>query len=680
MKCRVRSGLGKEGGVILSSMVKAASSFLVLAVAASALAQSSSQAPAPSTLGLRAGIALVGQSAQSSAAYSPIASAVSRWSALRQSDSLPFSSYSTFLVSYRGWPGEAALRRSAEARLSVETVSPRDVIRHFEELPPVTAGGRAQLALALLATGRRDQALETARAAWTSGVMPQTDEARLLGAFAGGFTPQDHDQRIDVLLSGGDRVSATRMMAYASPARRAVFETRLAMQNRSADAASRYASLGNAGAQDAGLLVDRANWLRANGDSFGARSLLAQPRRLTSRPANPERFMDALVTQARAAANDRQWTLAWQIASQVDDIFPPGTDVSTRSYGERDVYTDLTWLAGQAALALGRNADAAGMFERYGRGAQSSQTRAKGFYWAARAVGERDPRAARWLEQAAASPDQFYGQLALERLGRAPQAPPQVTPPSAGERSAFASRPLAEATRYLGMSGRRADQTLFVRALAQSLRNDRERIAAAEFGRTIGRPDTGVWVAREARAMGDSFYARPAFPEVAIPAAYRSNWAQAHGIMRQESSFDRAAVSSAGARGMMQLMPGTAVIEARRVGVPYNLGRLTEDPEYNVHLGSAHLSMLMDRFGGNLIFVAAAYNAGAGRVPQWIARNGDPRAGADMLRWIEEIPFSETRNYVQRVVENALIYDLMNPEGSRSGGRVSYFLGRGAVR
>ena len=146
-------------------MVKAASPFLLFGITASALAQSSSQAP----LGLRAGVAVVGQYGASQSAYSPIASAVARWSALRQSDSLPFSSYSSFLISYRGWPGEAAMRRSAEARLSVEAVSPREVIGYFEQLPPVTAGGRAQLALAQLATGRRDQALTAARAAWAGG-------------------------------------------------------------------------------------------------------------------------------------------------------------------------------------------------------------------------------------------------------------------------------------------------------------------------------------------------------------------------------------------------------------------------------------------------------------------------------------------------------------------------------
>ena len=171
--------------------------------------------------------------------------------------------------------------------------------------------------------------------------------------------------------------------------------------------------------------------------------------------------------------------------------------------------------------------------------------------------------------------------------------------------------------------------------------------------------------------------ARAAFPEVPIPGAYRQHWAAAHGIMRQESSFERTAQSPVGARGMMQLMPATAAAEARRLGVPFSVGRLIEDPTYNILLGSHHLSGLMERNGNNLVLVAVAYNAGQGRVPQWIARNGDPRmSGVDMLRWIEDIPFSETRNYVQRVVENAMVYDLMDPQGPRSQGRVSYFLGR----
>jgi soluble lytic murein transglycosylase len=386
-----------------------------------------------------------------------------------------------------------------------------------------------------------------------------------------------------------------------------------------------------------------------------------------------------MVALARGAANDRQWSMAYQIASQVDDIFPAGTDVSRRSYGERDEYTNLTWLAGTAAMRSNRLADAARMFDKYGRAAQSPQTRAKGFFWAARAAGAagQTQQANNWLQQAASSPDQFYGQLAMERLGRTPPPPPHATAAMPSERTALLARPLAQAVQYLGMVGDRGNQTLFIRALASQLQNDRERAVAADFGRQVGRLDLGVWAAREARSNGASFYSRAAFPEVSIPPAYRQNWAFAHGIMRQESSFDRAAVSSAGARGMMQLMPATAAQEARRLGVGFDQSRLTQDPNYNILLGSHHLAGLMERWGGNAVLVAAAYNAGSGNVSRWVASNGDPRnPNVDVLRWIEDIPFSETRNYVQRVIENTMVYDSMNPNGSRSQGRVSYYLGQ----
>jgi soluble lytic murein transglycosylase-like protein len=357
-------------------------------------------------------------------------------------------------------------------------------------------------------------------------------------------------------------------------------------------------------------------------------SCLAQRGQFDRPAAAPEKLMKLMVSLARGSAEDGQPRQAYEIASKLDDLYPAGTDISTRSFGERDEYTNLAWLAGWTAIRNGRAAEAAGMFDRYGRAAKSGQTRAKGFYWAARAArmsGQAD-RAQAWLNQAAASPDQFYGLLALEQMGRTPPPPPPAPVATAADRANFARKPLVDAVRYLGSSGRRGEQTQFVRALAVALDNEQDRALAAEFGRSIGRPDLAVWVARESRSSGAPFYNRAAFPDVPIPSAYQQHWAAAHGIMRQESSFDRAVVSHAGARGMMQLMPATAQIEARRLGVPYNLGRLTDDAEYNILLGSHHLSGLMDRFGNNLVLVAVAYNAGAGRVPQWIARNGDFRA------------------------------------------------------
>jgi soluble lytic murein transglycosylase len=613
---------------------------------------------------------------------SPIAGDIARWNSLRQSDALPFSAYATFLLGHRGWPGEAAMRSAAEQRLSLEPVAPGEVLRYFSALPPLTAAGHAQQALALQSTGRAEEARDAARRAWTAGVLPLDVEQRLLATFGASLGQDDHDRRMEALLGNGDSQSAARTLVWAPAAKRSLYEARLALQTRASDAYERVGALDPAFRRDGGLLLDQAIWLRNTGQSAAARQLLASRGRLERPVANPARWLDTALTLTRGAANDSQWTTAYGIASKLDDLYPAGTDVSDRPYGERDDYTSLAWLGGTTALfRLGRPADAARLFELYARAARSPQTRAKGFFWAARAANAAGNagQASAWLEQAAASPDQFYGQLALDRLGRTPAPPP--VPPAAdpAERAAFAARPLAEAIRYLGMIGRRGDQAVFVRALAVQLRDDRERAIAGEFGRAIGRLDLGVWAAREARSLGDSFYARTAFPEVPIPPAYARNWAFAHGIMRQESSFDRSAVSSAGARGMMQLMPGTARQTAGRVGVPYDLGRLTEDPQYNILLGNHYLEELMSEWGGNAVLVSAAYNAGSGNVRRWIATNGDPRSpGADVLRWIEDIPFSETRNYVQRVLENTLVYDSMNPNRgvAPTRSRISYYLGQ----
>ncbi|MEA3064512.1 MAG: soluble lytic murein transglycosylase [Sphingomonadales bacterium] len=616
-------------------------------------------------------------------AYSPVPAAVSadlaRWNSLRQTDSLPFSSYASFLTTHRGWPGEAAMRRTAE-KANADGGAAYEVIGFFSAFPPLSPAGHARLAFALSASGRGDEALESARKAWTGGVLPPTDEARILGQYGGRLTSADHDARLEALLGNGDTQSAARTLPLASAQRQALYSTRLALQTRAPDAASRLAALGPVEG-DPGLLMDRANWLRSSGQSLAARQLMAQPHRLARPPVNAEKWLETMTTLAKGAANDAQWPTAWQIASQLDDVYPAGTDVSARPYGERDEYTNLAWLAGTAANKLARFADAARMFDLYGRAARSSQTRTKGFYWAARAAYNAGQKAQSdaWLEQAAASPDQFYGQLALERLGRR-VIPPSPVPviPSAAERSAFAARPLVQATKALGDMGQWSDQSAFVRAIAEQAETTSDRVLAAQFGRSIGRQDLGVWVAREARNKGQTFYDPAGFPEVTVPPAFAHHWALAHGITRQESSFDRAAVSHAGARGLMQLMPGTARETAGKVGLPYDFGRLTTDPSYNVMLGSSYFDRLLAEWGGHAALAVASYNAGSGNVRKWVRENGDPRGGTDIVTWIEAIPYSETRNYVQRVLENAVVYEAMRAQ--RSGGsanRLSYYLGKG---
>jgi soluble lytic murein transglycosylase len=628
----------------------------------------------------------IAAAAQAPVSYAPsaAASAVAHWNALRQSDRLPFASYASFLTRYRGWPGENGLRRSAEAAIA-PSEAPGLVVNYFRQLPPLTAAGHARHAFALQASGQVEAARTAARQAWLAGAMPRADEDRLLAQLGNALLAADHDLRMERLLSDGDRVSAQRALTFASPGRRPVYEARLAMQGRAPDAAARLAQIGASAENDPGVLMDRANWLRNTNQSLAARSLLARPRNLISRPIDAEKWFETLLTMARGAANDRQWTMAYQIASQVDDAYAPGTDISARPEGERDDYTSLVWLAGNVALhRLGRPADAVAMFTRYARGGQSAQVLTKGLYWAGRAAQAAGNAALanNSYMEAAHFPELFYGQLSLERAGRPVPQPASLTviaPPTPAERAAFQRRDLVEAVRYLGMVGRWEDQSLFIRALSEQAKTEHDRKLTAEFAHQIRRPDLAVWVARNARNAGTPFYAREAYPEVRIPAAQRHYWSLAHGIIRQESSFDRAAVSHAGARGMMQLMNATARSTAGKMGMSYELGRLTRDPDYNIMLGSQYFASLMDDWGGSAPLAVASYNAGPGNVRRWIAENGDPRMpGVDVVRWIEDIPFTETRGYVQRVLENAVVYDAINPTQTRAPAltRLSFYLGK----
>ena len=176
-------------------------------------------------------------------ASSPVAADIERWSTLRQSDSLPFSAYATFLRGHRGWPGEAAMRRAAEQRVALEPISPGEVLRFFSSFPPLTPAGHAYQAFALQSTGRSEEARAAARRAWTAGVLPLDVEQRLLAAFGGSFTPDDHDRRMEVLLGNGDSQSAARTLIWAPAAKRPLFEARLALQTRAPDAYDRVAAL-----------------------------------------------------------------------------------------------------------------------------------------------------------------------------------------------------------------------------------------------------------------------------------------------------------------------------------------------------------------------------------------------------------------------------------------------------
>ena len=591
--------------------------------------------------------------------------ALADWRRLRASSGYAFADYARFVNANPGWPGESGMRRSAEKQMRPGE-NANTVLAFFRTEEPTTGNGWARLAESNAALGRQAEALAAARGAWLSSDLSQYDEQGLFARFGSQLTPADHDRRTDALLFGKKASDAYRMLPWTSPTRRGAFNARIAMQSRAADAEQRYQGVIGQVTTDAGLMMDRARFLRESGYEQAARQLFARPHNFTHKPADPDRFLDMMVLLSKASVGDRQWQYAYDIARQVDDVFAPGVDISLKSYGVRDKYTTLTWTAGTVALErLNRARDSISSFDKYASAGRSLQVKTKGWYWAGRASSQSGDalRGRSYFERAAGTPELFYGQLALERLGRivpAPAGSPSLLLTDA-QRQAFNQKRLVRAVRLLGQQRLYSEQSLFVRALSEGLDTEADRMLAVELSTQVWRPDLAVWTARSARNAGNAFYYRATYPTHSSNVPSGRGWSLVHGITRQESSFDKAAVSHAGARGLMQLMPGTAREQAGKMGYGYDYGRLTSDPSYNVMLGSAYFQRLVNMWDGNYPLAVASYNAGAGNVRKWVNSYGDPRGNVDIVSWIEKIPFEETRGYVQRVLENSVVYDRLNP-------------------
>ncbi|MEQ1510799.1 MAG: transglycosylase SLT domain-containing protein [Sphingopyxis sp.] len=622
-----------------------------------------------------------------SAAINPTGEAVIEWQAIDRATNPSFDRVAAFLMANQGWPNESDFKRKAESALDVNGFIPPSAAAYFARFAPTNAAGQLRYALALRADNRLDQANAAARQAWTMGALTPTEEARLLSLFPGALGGADQDTRMERLLWSASATDAARQISFVSSARRSEFEARLAMRSRAPAAALRAAEAEAADPSllrsNAGYIFDKARWLAASGQAMAARALLASPRTLSAPPLDADNWLELLLGQARGAVRDGQNTFAYDIARQVGDMFPQGTVIIEQPLGVRDKYTSLVWLGAQTAMQqLGRPREAAALYATYAAAGRAPQVQARGHYWAGRAMSASGDQsaAAEYFTRASRHYDQFHGQLALERLGQAQPRPVPDTSVrfSAAERDAFNNNSVVRATRVLGEIGARRDQTLFLRTIANNARSDVEHYFASRFSGEIERPDLGVMIGRSARINGYDNYVTTAFPTMRVPSGYDSDWTFIHAISRQESQFDRAAMSRVGARGLMQLMPGTARETSARIGMNYNLDALTSDTNYNIMLGSTYFQRMLSYYAGSYPLAVAAYNAGPGNVNRWLAANGDPRSGSvDILTWIEAIPLNETRNYVQRVLENAVVYDTLRP-GAPDGQRnmLSRYLGK----
>ena len=605
-----------------------------------------------------------------------MAQAIQRWKLLTSSDRFSFTDYASFMLSYPGFPEEAKLRGWAERAVERDYSEPSRLAAYFDRFAPLTNQARAQYALALAALQRPD-ALTVARAAWRGGAMSDAAEAALFTQLAATLTPDDHDARMNALLWAGATTQAERQILYVSPAARTGFLARLGLVGGK-DPASAGLVMGPEALRDGGYVYNRSRMLRTSGQTQAAVSLLATRPPLVAPPLDPRKWVAELLGVARSADPGS----AVRIASGIDDAFAPGTDISRLSFAIRDDYTSLMWLGGTKALSsLGDGARAMPLFYRYGAAARTPQTRSKGFYWAGRAALRAGDtlNATRYFEMAAAYSDQFYGMLSLERLGR-PLPPFNAAPTGMAtpdERAIFEAKPLTSAVREVAREADWPTAVRFFREIADQAVTVGDHLLVADLARSLGRRDLAVILGQSAHTDGFGNFQAISFPR--MPVIQGGNWTMIHAITRQESQFAMNAVSHAGARGLMQLMPGTAREQAGKMALEYDHQSLTADAGYNQMLGNGYFARMMDYYGGSYPLAVAAYNAGPGNVNKFLRANGDPRTGSiDWVDWIERIPLTETRGYIQHVIENAVVYEAMNPAKASYKGPnpLSHFLGK----
>ena len=553
-----------------------------------------------------------------------------------------FPDITDFIEKNLDWPGQKALRQHAEEALAGE--SDAVAADWLKRNPPISAAGRVRLAEIMLNSGDVSGGTAALRAAWIGADFGPLDEKNFIARYSAAIRAEDHAKRVDRLLWDGQTEAARRMLPLVPADNRTLAEARLALAAQSSKAEAFVARVPAQLRADPGLTYELLRSRRKK-DLIDAavQILLSQPGDLV-RPAAWWAERQTIARRVLASGNAE---LAFRLVEQHGLI-------------EGNAYSEAEFLLGYIALRYTKQpALAFDHFSRILTRVSTPYAKARAGYWggcAAKAQAKSE-LAAKWYAAAADHIATFYGQLAAHQLGR--DAPPRPVPepvPDVAELTQFNASEVVRAARIFFELGDRDHGKAFLLHMADNAKTPTLFAMLATLAETSRRIDLAIAVAKRAIEAGTPLMLH-GYPVTSLPSGGNAEHSLLFAITRQESAFEVDAVSRAGARGLMQLMPATASFIANKMQLPFSADRLTADGIYNVLLGRAYLETLIDDFGGSYALAIAGYNAGPSRVRQWLHDYGDPRGGTiDMVDWIEMIPINETRNYVQRVLENLQIY------------------------
>lgn len=567
--------------------------------------------------------------------------------ALYGGDKVPSGEIADAAKMLPGWPGTIALRKNSERALYRESPPPQVVTQAFGRSQPLTPEGVIILARSQMALGNAAAARAVLVPFWRTEKLEPKDEATIIKEFGALIPAADHRYRMERMFYADRSASALRVAGLAGAQQLADAWNAAGKGDKNTEKLLKAVPSAQ---RSAGYFFAEAEYLRKQQKFAEAAMVVMKAPTDRDSLVDPDAWWVERRVLSRELVDQGDMKTAYKIASM-------HAAESPASAAEAEFHAGWYALRG-----LNDPATAARHFRRIAELAQGPVSLSRAYYWLGRAAEVGGPGSAKdYFTRAASYGTTFYGQLAGERVGLRTLniAYPK---PSAADRQSFDGREAVSAIKRLQEAGYdRYAETLY-RDLAGQLTSPGELALLAVLAEKEGNHFMALKVGKIAAQRGIDVGAL-SHPLGVIPDSANisgSGKALAYAIARQESEFNVGAVSSAGARGLLQLMPGTAKQLAKKAGMSFSQARLTTDAGYNATLGSAFLGEQLDRFGGSYVLTFAGYNAGPNRAAQWIAKYGDPRGKEvdAVVDWIERIPYTETRSYVQRVMENYEVYKM----------------------
>ena len=570
-------------------------------------------------------------------------------------NSATFSDYKNFIEQHPSYPRINRIKYLAETKIYLRNNSPTSIINWFDQHPPLSGIGKIKLAEAYLEQGKLDEVENLIKEGWVEGDISKNNLSYYKAKFKKFLTSEDHIKRADHLAWEKKYWDLKRMLKYLPSDQRALYNARQILMSNSYGVDNAISRVPKYLSSDPGLEFDRLRWRNRRGRLDGSLEILYKNSNRTEKQmVRPDKWWEQRKSISRSLIYKKRYKTAYKISSE--HSLSAGPD-----------FAEAEWLSGWIALTFLKSPEyAINHFQNFYNNVGYPISLARGAYWLGttyKTLGDKD-LSHQYFTEGAKFPMTYYGQLSFNEIkpGENFELIDESRFSKEYEKEFRKNKLINHIILLTELDASQLSKDI-IKYLATMDVEKGSEVLAAKLATDVGRYDFAIQISKQA-SYEKRFFNKYNYPIINTPKLINNkqmpNPEVILAIIRQESEFDRKANSWAGARGMMQLMKYTAKLVAKQAKLPYSISGLTQDPEYNIKLGSYYFNSLMESYNGVYPFAIAAYNAGPNRVKTWRRINGDPSKGElSYVNWVELIRFKETRNYVQRVIENINVYKYM---------------------